>query len=39
MNFLEDEGVDGPVVDRLREDGHDVLSVAEMEPIAILESL
>jgi hypothetical protein len=22
MNFLADESVDGPVVDRLREDGH-----------------
>jgi predicted nuclease of predicted toxin-antitoxin system len=32
MNFLADESVDRPVVDRLREDGHDVLSVAEMEP-------
>jgi predicted nuclease of predicted toxin-antitoxin system len=32
MNFLADESVDGPVVDRLCEDGHDVLSVAETEP-------
>jgi predicted nuclease of predicted toxin-antitoxin system len=32
MNFLADESVDGPVVDRLREEGHDVLSVAETEP-------
>jgi predicted nuclease of predicted toxin-antitoxin system len=32
MNFLADESVDGPVVVRLREDGHDILSVAEMEP-------
>jgi predicted nuclease of predicted toxin-antitoxin system len=32
MNFLADESVNGPAVDRLREDGHDVLSVAEMEP-------
>lgn len=32
MNFLADESVDGPVVYHLREDGHDVLSVAEMEP-------
>jgi predicted nuclease of predicted toxin-antitoxin system len=32
MNFLADESVDGPVVHLLRQDGHDVLSVAEMEP-------
>ena len=32
MNFLADESVDHPIVLRLREDGHDVLSVAEMEP-------
>jgi predicted nuclease of predicted toxin-antitoxin system len=31
MNFLADENVDRPIVDRLREDGHNVLSVAEME--------
>jgi hypothetical protein len=31
MNFLADESVDGPAVDRRREDGDDVLSVAEME--------
>jgi predicted nuclease of predicted toxin-antitoxin system len=32
MNFPADESVDGPVEDRLRHDGPDVLSVAEMEP-------
>ena len=32
MNFLADESVDRQVVGQLREDGHDVLSVAEMEP-------
>jgi predicted nuclease of predicted toxin-antitoxin system len=32
MNLLADEDVDGPVVERLRQDGHAVLSVAEMEP-------
>jgi len=32
MNFLADESVDGQIVERLREDGHDVLYVAEMEP-------
>lgn len=32
MNLLADEGVDGPVVERLRQDGYAVLYVAEMEP-------
>jgi predicted nuclease of predicted toxin-antitoxin system len=32
MNLLADEGVDRPVVEQLRQDGHDVLYVAEMEP-------
>ena len=32
MNFLADEGVDFPVVQRLRSDGHEVLYVAEMDP-------
>ena len=32
MNLLADEGVDRPVVERLRQDGHVVLYVAEMEP-------
>ena len=32
MNLLADEGVDKPIVDRLRQDGHNVLYVAEMEP-------
>ncbi|MCA1626567.1 MAG: DUF5615 family PIN-like protein [Acidobacteria bacterium] len=32
MNLLADESVDRPIVERLRQDGHDVLSVAEMEP-------
>lgn len=32
MNFLADEGVDFPVVQRLRTDGHEVLYVAEMDP-------
>jgi predicted nuclease of predicted toxin-antitoxin system len=32
MNLLADESVDGPVVERLRQDGHVVLYVAEMEP-------
>ena len=29
---MADESVDQPVVDRLREDGHHVLAVAEMPP-------
>jgi predicted nuclease of predicted toxin-antitoxin system len=32
MNLLADEDVDGPVVERLRRDGHVVLYIAEMEP-------
>jgi Domain of unknown function (DUF5615) len=32
MNFLADESVDQPVVERLRADGHDVLAVAELAP-------
>ena len=32
MNLLADESVDRPIVERLRQDGHDVLYVAEMEP-------
>ena len=32
MNFLADESVDHPIVERLRDDGHDVLAVAEMAP-------
>lgn len=32
MKVVADESVDGPVVTRLREDGHEVDYVAEMEP-------
>ena len=32
MKLLADEGVDRPIVERLRADGHDVLYVAEIEP-------
>lgn len=32
MKILADESVDGQIVDRLRQDGHLVLYVAEMEP-------
>lgn len=32
MNLLCDEGVDRPIVERLRREGHDVLYVAELEP-------
>lgn len=32
MNFLADESVDAPIVAALRADGHDVHSVAELEP-------
>lgn len=32
MRFLADEGVDGPIVERLRAEGYDVVYVAEMDP-------
>jgi len=32
MNLLADESVDGPIVERLRQDGHRVWYIAEMEP-------
>ncbi len=32
MNFLTDESVDRPIVERLRQDGHRVLDVAELGP-------
>ena len=32
MNFLADEGVDRPIVERLRIEGESVLYVAEIEP-------
>jgi predicted nuclease of predicted toxin-antitoxin system len=30
--FVADEGLDRPIVQRLRQDGHEVFYVAEMEP-------
>ena len=32
MNLLADESVDGPIVERLRQAGHRVWYVAEMQP-------
>jgi Domain of unknown function (DUF5615) len=32
MNLLADESVDRRIVERLRQDGHDVTYVAEMDP-------
>ena len=32
MNFIADESVDGPVIDRLRADRHDVIAVSELSP-------
>ena len=32
MKFVADESVDRHIVDQLRQDGHSVLSVAEMDP-------
>jgi hypothetical protein len=32
VNILADESIDQPIVTRLRQDGHQVLAVAEMQP-------
>ena len=32
MNLVADEGVDRAVVERLRQDGHEVIYVAELSP-------
>ena len=32
MKLLADEGIDGPIVARLRQEGHEVAYVAELEP-------
>ena len=32
MNFVADENVDRPIVERLRQEGHDVAYVAELSP-------
>jgi len=32
VNLVADEGVDRPVVERLRRDGHDIVYVAELSP-------
>ena len=32
MNLVADEGIDRPVVERLRQDGHQVVYVAELSP-------
>ena len=39
MNLLADESVDQPVVERLRDDGPDVLYVAELSPSVIDEEV
>ena len=32
MKFVADESVDQPVISRLRQDGHEILAVIELEP-------
>jgi predicted nuclease of predicted toxin-antitoxin system len=32
LKILADEGIDAPIVDRLREEGHQVIYVAELDP-------
>ena len=39
MNLVADEGVDRPVVDRLRQDGHAVVYVAELSPSVVDEEV
>jgi predicted nuclease of predicted toxin-antitoxin system len=35
VNVVADEDVDGPIVQRLRADGHDVVYIAELSPRAV----
>jgi predicted nuclease of predicted toxin-antitoxin system len=35
VNVVADEDVDGPIVQRLRADGHDVLYIAEFSPSVV----
>ncbi|MGE0119951.1 MAG: DUF5615 family PIN-like protein [Dongiaceae bacterium] len=39
MNFLADESVDQPIVNRLRDDGHHVLAIGEMQPSLLDEAV
>jgi len=39
VNVVADEDVDGPIVQRLRADGHDVLYIAELSPSAVDEDV
>ena len=39
MNLLADESVDGPVVERLRQEGHEVVYVAEISPSVVDEEV
>ncbi len=39
MRFLADESVDRQIVERLRQDGHDVAYVAEMSPGLVDETV
>ena len=32
MNFVADESIDRQIVDRLREDGHSIQHIAELDP-------
>jgi len=32
VRIVADESIDGQIVERLREDGHEVLFIAELEP-------
>ena len=39
MKFVADEGVDEQIVARLRQDGHDVLYIAELSPGIVDEEI
>jgi predicted nuclease of predicted toxin-antitoxin system len=39
VNLLADESVEGQVVERLRQDGHDVIYVAELAPSIVDEEV
>jgi len=39
VNVVADEDVDGPIVQRLRAGGHDVLYIAELSPSAVDEDV
>lgn len=39
MNFVADESIDGPIVQELRSQGHQVASIAEIRPAVVTSAL